>query len=119
MTDEPLIFVEVALTRGIPDSISPLLDTERAPLNPAESTTAVFYSISNTQKGLAGISFGNFLIKQVVEELKQDLPGLKMFVTLSPVPGFARWLGAERRLAESEVLTDNDRTVLAEIDRDG
>ncbi len=101
LVDEPLIFVEVALTRSIPDAIAPLLDQSRRVMAAQDATTAVFYSISNTQKGLGGISFGNFLIKQVVEELKQDLPNLQTFVTLSPVPGFAGWLakraGARRR----------------------
>jgi len=96
LVDEPLIFVEVALTRENPAAISPLLDLKRTPIAAAEATTAVFYSISNTQKGLAGISFGNFLIKQVVEDIKRELPNVQTFVTLSPVPGFAAWLRRER-----------------------
>jgi malonyl-CoA decarboxylase len=92
LVDEPLIFVEVALTREIPGSIQELLAEDRAILPAREATTAVFYSISNCQPGLRGISFGNFLIKQVVEELSRDLPGLSTFVTLSPLPGFGRWL---------------------------
>ena len=92
MPDEPLIFVEVALTRGIPAEIGPLLAEERAVLPESAADCAVFYSISNTQAGLKGISFGNFLIKQVVEELLREVPGLKSFVTLSPAPGFAAWL---------------------------
>jgi malonyl-CoA decarboxylase len=95
MPNDPLIFVEVALTKGVPDAIAGLLATERASLEPSEADTAVFYSISNTQKGLRGISFGNFLIKQVVEELAREMPRLKTFVTLSPVPGLAAWLDAE------------------------
>jgi malonyl-CoA decarboxylase len=118
LVDEPLIFVEVALTRTIPDAIAPLLDRARTAIEPQDATTAVFYSISNTQKGLGGISFGNFLIKQVVEELKQDLPNLQTFVTLSPVPGFASWLASERARddgifdagqMETLKLLDNDR----------
>jgi malonyl-CoA decarboxylase len=93
---EPLIFVEVALTRGLAGSIQPLLtrDSDEAAQRERERTadTAIFYSISNCQDGLRGISFGNFLIKQVVEELKLELPGLVRFSTLSPVPGFRRWL---------------------------
>lgn len=89
---EPLIFVEVALTRGIPGDISALLAEDRTAINATDANTAVFYSISNCQAGLAGISFGNSLIKQVVEELSRDLPGLKAFVTLSPIPGLVRWL---------------------------
>jgi malonyl-CoA decarboxylase len=92
LVDEPLIFVEVALTREIPGSIQEVLADEREPLAPERATTAVFYSISNCQPGLRGISFGNFLIKQVVEDLCRDIPSLKSFVTLSPVPGFGRWL---------------------------
>jgi malonyl-CoA decarboxylase len=93
LIDEPLIFVEVALTREIPSSIQSLLAEERELVPVGEATTAVFYSISNCQPGLRGVSFGNFLIKQVVEELSRDLPSLKTFVTLSPAPGFAAWLG--------------------------
>jgi len=95
LVDEPLIFVEVALTKGIPAAIGPLLSDARQPIRQSEATTAVFYSISNCQEGLRGISFGNFLIKQVVEDLKRQLPGLTTFVTLSPVPGFARWLSRQ------------------------
>jgi len=95
LVDDLLIFVEVALTREIPSAIAPILAEERAELGAEEAATAVFYSISNCQTGLRGISFGNFLIKQVVEELRRELPGLRTFVTLSPVPGFARWLEAD------------------------
>jgi malonyl-CoA decarboxylase len=105
LADEPLIFVEVALTAVIPDAIAPLLAEDRVPIEAKDATTAVFYSISNTQKGLAGITFGNFLIKQVVEDLKRELPNLKTFVTLSPVPGFARWLQAERQAEEPQQLS--------------
>lgn len=94
MSDEPLIFIEVALVEGLATSVQELLD-ESAPKVPAEETnTAIFYSISNTQRGLQGISFGPFLIKQVVTSLRQQLPNLKTFSTLSPVPGFRRWLTA-------------------------
>lgn len=92
LPSEPLIFVEVALTKDIPDNIAHLLENTRKPLAKDEATTAVFYSISNCQEGLKGVSFGNFLIKQVVEELRRELPRLSTFVTLSPMPGFARWL---------------------------
>ncbi|MEK9672648.1 MAG: malonyl-CoA decarboxylase [Rhodospirillaceae bacterium] len=95
LVDEPLIFVEVALTREIPDAIGPILEDGREPIQPHDATTAVFYSISNCQSGLRGVSFGNFLIKQVVEELRRELPNLTTFVTLSPVPGFVRWLETE------------------------
>lgn len=96
LNDEPLIFVEVALTKGIPERIGDVLTDNRPKLRPEEATSAVFYSISNCQTGLRGVSFGNFLIKQVVDDLRRELPGLETFVTLSPVPGFARWLKAER-----------------------
>lgn len=92
LRDEPLIFVEVALTPDIPGDVQTLLAEERSAMRPNEARTAVFYSISNCQDGLAGISFGNFLIKQVVSELQRELPNLEHFVTLSPVPGFIPWL---------------------------
>jgi malonyl-CoA decarboxylase len=92
MPDEPLIFVEVALVNGIAGNVHELLD-EKAPLGNAErADTAIFYSISNCQKGLAGVSFGNFLIKGVVSDLLRELPNLKTFSTLSPIPGFRTWL---------------------------
>lgn len=89
--DEPLIFVEVALCKGVPRKIDPLLSLATED-SADDFDTAVFYSISNCQKGLKGVSFGNFLIKQVVQELHQELPELNRFVTLSPLPGFAKWL---------------------------
>lgn len=92
MPDEPLIFVEVALTKGVPGSIQSLLAEDREELTAAETDTAVFYSISNCQAGLAGISFGNSLIKQVVRDLARDLPQLSRFVTLSPIPGLMNWV---------------------------
>ncbi|QJF50395.1 malonyl-CoA decarboxylase domain-containing protein [Roseobacter ponti] len=91
MPDEPLIFVEVALTRGIPGSVQTLLAQDREVLSEEQADTAVFYSISNCQAGLASISFGNSLIKQVVADLSIEFPDLATFVTLSPIPGFARW----------------------------
>jgi malonyl-CoA decarboxylase len=117
LVDEPLIFVEVALTRVIPDAIAPLLDLSRPVIDAEHATTAVFYSISNTQKGLGGISFGNFLIKQVVEELKQDLPNLQTFVTLSPVPAFADWLDRERQ-REDGLFDTAQKESLALLDQD-
>ncbi len=116
LVDEPLIFVEVALTDAIPAAIAPLLQASRVELPPQGATTAVFYSISNAQRGLAGVSFGNFLIKQVVEELKRELPRLQSFVTLSPVPGFAAWLERERADENSLVLTPKSRRALALLD---
>lgn len=93
MPDEPLIFVEVALVSGMASAIRPLLDTPPAP--PVNADTAVFYSINNCQPGLAGVSFGNLLIKQVVSVLQAEHPRLKRFVTLSPIPGLARWIEKE------------------------
>jgi malonyl-CoA decarboxylase len=93
MPDEPLIFVEVALTRGIASSIQRLLAEDRAVLREEQADTAVFYSISNCQAGLAGISFGNSLIKQVAADLAAELPGVKTFVTLSPIPALTKWVG--------------------------
>jgi malonyl-CoA decarboxylase len=92
MPDEPLIFVEVALSRGVPGSIQALLAEDREVLESERVDTAVFYSISNCQAGLAGISFGNSLIKQVVRDLMAELPQIKTFVTLSPIPGLMGWL---------------------------
>ena len=92
MPDEPLIFVEVALVKGVPGSVQALLLDARKPIDPAQADTATFYSISNCQKGLQGISFGNSLIKQVVALLQQELPHLRQFVTLSPIPGLSGWL---------------------------
>ena len=92
MPDEPLIFVEVALTNEIATSIQIVLAEGRDGIAAEEASAAVFYSISNCQKGLQGVSFGNFLIKQVASDLAHDLPNLKTFVTLSPVPTFTRWL---------------------------
>lgn len=115
MADEPLVFVEVALTSDIPGAIQPLLDIERSPLAAEEATTAVFYSISNCQAGLKGVSFGNFLIKQVVEELRRDLPALKTFVTLSPAPGFMGWLTREVSAPRSYFLPPEDVALLKDL----
>ncbi len=95
MPDEPLIFVEVALTKGVPGSIQMVLADARNVLAAERADTAVFYSISNCQAGLAGISFGSSLIKQVVDDLSRQLPGLSTFVTLSPIPGLVKWMQAE------------------------
>ena len=102
LLDEPLIFVEIALSREIPDAIAPILSVQRDGVEPDKVTTATFYSISNCQRGLAGVSFGNFLIKQVVQEISRENPRLKTFVTLSPAPDFAalaRPRAQDRKLA--------------------
>jgi malonyl-CoA decarboxylase len=112
LPNEPLIFVEVALTAGLAESVQPLLapPSDPAGMPPKGTDTAIFYSISNCQEGLRGVSFGNFLIKQVVEELKAELPHLKTFSTLSPVPGFRAWLEAE--LAAGPKLTDDEQAAI-------
>ena len=92
MPDDPLIFVEVALVKGIPKSVQAILAEDREILDPDSAKTAVFYSISNCQAGLRGVSFGNSLIKQVVEDLQAEVKSITTFVTLSPIPGFNRWL---------------------------
>jgi malonyl-CoA decarboxylase len=119
LIDEPLIFVEIALTKEIPSAIGPLLDKSRRAIDAREATTAVFYSISNTQKGLAGVTFGNFLIKQVVQDLARELPNLKTFVTLSPVPGFAGWVKRELKSEASIALDEDTRRALAAIEDGG
>lgn len=91
LPDEPIIFVEVALTRGMASSIQTLLTTEPEPID-ADTDTAIFYSITNCQQGLSGISFGSFLIKRVTAHLQNEIPQLVTFATLSPIPGFAKWL---------------------------
>src|SRR6201991_784794 len=112
LADAPLIFVEVALTETIPNAIAPLLAVDRQPVPTDRARTAVFYSISNTQRGLGGISFGNFLIKQVVEELRRELPKLDTFVTLSPVPNFMQWL----KEASDVPVTEEERELLKQLD---
>lgn len=135
MPQEPLIFVEVALVDGMSADVLPLLDENAPSTDPKAANTAIFYSISNAQRGLAGISFGNFLIKRVVDVLEHDFPNLKTFATLSPIPGFRSWYadaaadgvvlsGAERRaLLQALVLDEDDRTgaelVDAALTRDG
>jgi malonyl-CoA decarboxylase len=113
---EPLIFVEVALVEGLATSMPPLLsqdvDENAARAEAARADTAIFYSISNCQDGLRGVSFGNFLIKQVVEELQAEFPRLKRFSTLSPVPGFRRWL--TRELADAGTSDDGLPSALAQ-----
>jgi malonyl-CoA decarboxylase len=106
LVDEPLIFVEVALTNEVPHSIDSILEDKGGDVvDPSGYKTATFYSISNCQPGLKNISFGNFLIKQVVQELQAEFPSIKTFVTLSPIPGLERWLGADSG-DEAEELTN-------------
>ena len=112
MPNEPVIFVEVALTNSIASSIDALLDGDAPNADPFDVDTAVFYSINNCHTGLVGVPLGDFLIKRVVEELRRDRPNLEQFVTLSPVPGFPAWL--------REVLDptfDGERPALDEVRR--
>jgi len=112
MPDEPLIFVEVALERGMAASVQKLLDEKAPVLDAGQADTAVFYSINNCQRGLDGISFGNFLIKRVVELLAAEFPKLKTFCTLSPMPGFRAWLGKTLG-AGGILLTTEEEAALA------
>ena len=112
LTDDPLIFVEVALMDTLADSIAPLLDESADTADLGKASTAIFYSISNTQVGLRGVSFGDSLIKRVVETLKLEFPRLKTFATLSPIPGFRAWL-SRNAMAMLEKLDDKARPALA------
>jgi malonyl-CoA decarboxylase len=115
MPDEPLIFVEVALVQGITTDVASLLD-ERAPLGDPESAdTAIFYSISNAQAGLVGIAFGGFLIKLVVDELRDELPRLRTFATLSPIPGFRHWMDEELAAGRLAPTPDERRALVAAL----
>jgi malonyl-CoA decarboxylase len=116
LVDEPLIFVEVALLRDIPDAIAPILSSDREIVEDGKIRTAAFYSISNCQRGLAGVSFGNFLIKQVAEEINRELPKIATFVTLSPVVSFANWLKRERGAEMSTAISATDKTLLGLLD---
>src|SRR5690554_352789 len=106
MPDEPLIFVEVAFAPDMADNVQKLLDTAGPPDDPHKARWAIFYSISNTQPGLRGISFGNFLLKRVVEELVREFPRLKSFATLSPIPGFSAWLARQDAAAMQSLIAD-------------
>ncbi len=112
MPNEPLIFVEVALVSGLSGSVQKLLDKKAPLLDPKQADTAIFYSISNCQSGLAGISFGNFLIKRVVELLGAEFRNLKSFATLSPIPGFRRWLDAKLAENDPALLSDEEAASL-------
>src|SRR5215813_3735561 len=119
LIDDPLIFVEVALTRSIPTAIAPILTSQREVTQPDKANTAVFYSISNCQRGLAGVSFGHFLIKQVAEAISREIPNISTFCTLSPVPGFADWVDKERTREGSTVIDERDRAALVNLDTQG
>ena len=126
MPDEPLIFVEVELVNGMADDVGELLDEERPAGDPLAADTAIFYSISNAQAGLAGISFGDFLIKRVVATLSVELPNLKTFATLSPIPGLRGWMKRAPDEARETPLSDEETDKLrqamgaaAPMDADG
>ena len=107
MPDDPLIFVEVALTNGVATSIQKVLSESREEIDLQGANSAIFYSISNCQEGLSGISFGNSLIKQVVQDLSREMPHLKTFVTLSPIPGLTKWIkdeGLEKLVEDQGML---------------
>ena len=112
MPGEPLIFVEVALVRGLSGSVQGLLDEDAPVQDPGHADTAIFYSISNCQPGLAGISFGNFLIKRVVTELSAEFRNLKTFATLSPIPGFRRWLDQALATGAHDLLSPEETASL-------
>jgi malonyl-CoA decarboxylase len=119
MPDEPLIFVEVALVSGMASYVHALLD-EAAPIgDPHTADAAIFYSISNCQRGLAGISFGDFLIKRVVDALAIELPRLKIFATLSPVPGFRSWLERQVQSGSDDLLLPAERIAIAALGDEG
>ena len=113
MAHEPLIFVQVALVEGISNNIDDLLDESKSNNKSIKADTAVFYSISNAQRGLDGISFGNFLIKTVVEKLSIETPKLRTFATLSPIPGFAYWLNEQIESRQDNLLKQIEKKNLA------
>lgn len=117
MPDEPLIFVEVALTKGTPDSIQTVLADDRETINEDDIDSAVFYSISNCQPGLAGISLGDSLIKQVVQSLSNELTTLSTYITLSPIPGLSNWLEQVGETVETDELAQVAAYFLTEVKR--
>ncbi len=119
LPEEPLIFVQVALTRGLPERIGPLIDPAEPVASPAEADSAIFYSISNCQDGLRGVTLGNFLIKLVVATIQAELPQIDRFATLSPVPGFARWLTAELAHGAAPLAGEAERALLARLTEPG
>lgn len=116
LPDEPLIFVQVALVNGLSNSVQALLEQPSEDQSCQDFDSATFYSISNCQKGLLGVSFGNFLIKQVVMELQKEFPTLKNFSTLSPIPGFKVWLDKEMTNPGSSLICAKDRNILAMLE---
>ncbi len=119
LPEEPLIFIEVALTKGMSATVQPLLDPDSPVTDPALANCAMFYSITNCQKGLRGISFGNFLIKQVAEDLGREMPRMKTFATISPIPGFRRWLSATAESLDDGPEQSSLAALLPALDRAG
>ena len=118
LPSEPIIFVQVALVAGLSSSVDEIIRNDEAPIDEAQADTAIFYSISNCQLGLRGIAFGDLLIKQVVEQLQQELPHIKTFATLSPVPGFGKWLGKLADATNSDqvpMVSDVEKVLLEEM----
>jgi malonyl-CoA decarboxylase len=116
LPNEPVIFIEVALTRGMGAKVQPLLAPDSPVVDPASADCAIFYSITNPQEGLRGISFGNLLIKQVAEDLGREFPRLKTFATLSPIPGFHKWLAGGTGLREGDPRHAELAALLAKLD---
>jgi malonyl-CoA decarboxylase len=116
LPDEPIIFIEVALTRGLSDKVQMLLDPDSPVLDAAEAEWAIFYSITNCQEGLRGVPFGSFLIKQVVEDVSQEFPRIKKFATLSPVPGFRKWLSEKAPALEANPKLAPFASAVAKLD---
>ncbi len=114
-----MIFIEVALARGMSANVQPLLDPNSPAIDPAAADSAIFYSITNCQEGLRGISFGNLLIKQVAEDLGREFPRLRTFATLSPVPGFRKWLASGTGLSEGDPRAAETAALLARLEAPG
>ena len=115
MPNEPLIFVEVALVNGMAGNVQALLDPAAPVQDPKSADSAIFYSINNAQRGLDGISFGNFLIKRVVDRLSKEFPNLKTFATLSPIPGFLPWLKTTLAEGDRDLLLPSERKLLSNV----
>jgi len=116
LPNEPLIFVEVAFSKGVASHIEPLISLKKTDTEEAVPDTAIFYSISNCQDGLKGISFGNFLIKQVVDSIKSEMPHIKNYCTLSPIPNFLKWMNKDYLKRESIVFSKSERKLLEKED---
>lgn len=115
---EPLIFVHVALVEGMSDNIHTLLDENAPPLDRSDADTAIFYSITNAQKGLAGISFGNFLIKRVVSQLTEEMKQIKTYATLSPIPAFRSWLDPRLEKGDESLFTEDEKEELRRLSKE-